>query len=70
MRPGIRSERRLCEEVNSNLAYRWFRRLGLEDSTPGRSTFSRYRHRRFRVGEAFRHVLGTVFGQLMWLASA
>jgi len=28
---GIRSERRLCEEVHLNLAYRWFCRLGLED---------------------------------------
>jgi len=27
---GIRSERRLCEEVHLNLAYRWFCRLGLE----------------------------------------
>ncbi len=26
---GIRSERRLCEEVDLNLAYRWFCRLGL-----------------------------------------
>ncbi len=25
---GIRSERRLCEEVHLNLAYRWFCRLG------------------------------------------
>lgn len=29
---GIRSERRLCEEVHLNLAYRWFCRLGLEDA--------------------------------------
>src|SRR5580692_11177183 len=28
---GIRSERRLCEELHVNLAYRWFCRLGLED---------------------------------------
>jgi hypothetical protein len=28
---GIRSERRLCEEVHLNLAYRWFCRLGLDD---------------------------------------
>ncbi len=28
---SIRSERRLCEEVKVNLAYRWFCRLGLED---------------------------------------
>lgn len=27
---GIRSERRLCEDVDINLAYRWFCRLGLE----------------------------------------
>jgi transposase len=25
---GIRSERRLCEEVHLNLGYRWFCRLG------------------------------------------
>ena len=25
---GIRSERRLCEEIHLNLAYRWFCRLG------------------------------------------
>jgi transposase len=27
---GIRSERRLCEEVHLNLTYRWFCRLGLD----------------------------------------
>ena len=36
---GIRSERRLCEEVHLNLAYRWFCRLGLEDEVPDHSTF-------------------------------
>jgi len=29
---GIRSERRLCEEIHLNLAYRWFCCLGLEDA--------------------------------------
>ena len=38
---GIRSERRLCEEVHLNLAYRWFCQLGLEDAVPDHSTFSR-----------------------------
>ena len=28
---GIRSERRLCEEVHLNFAYRWFCRLDLSD---------------------------------------
>ena len=45
---GIRSERRLCEEVHLNLAYRWFCRLGLEGSVPDHSTFSKNRHGRFR----------------------
>ena len=38
---GIRSERRLCEEVHLNLAYRWFCRLGLDGDVPDHSTFSR-----------------------------
>jgi len=36
---GIRSERRLCEEVHLNLAYRWFCRLDLTDRVPDHSTF-------------------------------
>ena len=44
---GIRSERRLCEEVHLNLAYRWFCRLGLEDSIPDNLTFSKNHHGRF-----------------------
>ena len=31
---SIRSERRLCREVELNLVYRWFCRLGLEDKVP------------------------------------
>ena len=38
---GIRSERRLCEEVHLNLAYRWFCRLGLEGDVPDHSTSPR-----------------------------
>ena len=57
---GIRSERRLCEEVHLNLAYRWFCRLGLEDAVPEHSTFSKNRHGRFRESDAFRHVFETV----------
>ncbi len=45
---SIRSERRLCQEVEMNLAYRWFCRLGLEDPVPDHSTFSVNRHGRFR----------------------
>ena len=38
---GIRSERRLCEEVHLNLAYRWFCRLGLDGDVPDHSTSRR-----------------------------
>jgi len=57
---GIRSERRLCEEVSLNLAYRWFCRLGLEDQVPDHSTFSKNRHGRFRESDLFRHVFELV----------
>src|SRR6201987_2227169 len=57
---GIRSERRLCDEVHLNLAYRWFCRLGLDGAVPDHSTFSKNRHGRFRESDAFRHVFETV----------
>ena len=57
---GIRSERRLCEEVKLNLAYRWFCRLSIEDQVPDHSTFSKNRHGRFREAEASRFVFEQV----------
>lgn len=62
---GIRSERRLCEEVHLNLAYRWFCRLGLEDAVPDHSTFSKNRHGRFRESGAFRWVFDEVVRRCM-----
>src|SRR5438445_5925023 len=55
---GIRSERRLCEEVHLNLAYRWFCRLGLDGEVPDHSTFSKNRHGRFRDGDLLRKLFG------------
>ena len=57
---GIRSERRLCEEVQLNLAYRWFCRLSIEDKVPDHSRFSKNRHGRFRDSEALRFVFEQV----------
>lgn len=57
---GIRSERRLCEEVHLNLAYRWFCRLGLEGAVPDHSTFSKNRHGRFRESNLLRDLFETV----------
>jgi transposase len=62
---GIRSERRLCEEVHLNLAYRWFCRLGLEGDVPDHSTFSKNRHGRFRDSDLLRHVFETVVRRCM-----
>src|ERR1700742_3772535 len=53
---GIRSERRLCEEVHLNLAYRWFCGLGLEGEVPDHSTFSKNRHGRFRDSDLLRRL--------------
>lgn len=57
---GIRSERRLCDEVHVNLAYRWFCRLDLGDPVPDQSTFSKNRHGRFRESDLFRHMFESV----------
>lgn len=62
---GIRSERRRCEEVHLNLAYRWFCRLGLEDQIPDHSTFSKNHHGRFRDSDVLRHVFEAVLHRCM-----
>ncbi len=62
---GLRSERRLCEELHPNLAYRWFCRLKLKDRIPDHSTFSKNRHGRFREGDLLRHVFETTVAHCM-----
>ena len=57
---GMRFERRLCEEVELHLAYRWFCRLDLDDKVPDHSTFSVNRHGRFRDSNILRHVFEAV----------
>src|SRR4249920_2661738 len=53
---AIRSERRICAEVQVNLAYRWFCKLGIEDRIPDHSVFCRARHERFQESDALRRV--------------
>ena len=57
---GIRFERKLCEEVELHLAYRWFCRLDLDDKVPDHSTFSVNRHGRFRDSDILRQVFEAV----------
>ena len=59
---AIRSERQLCSEVQVNLAYRWFCRLGIEDKIPDHSVFCRARNERFRESDALRRVFEGVVG--------
>ena len=62
---GIRSERRLCDEIHLNLAYRWFCRLGLDGDVPDHSTFSKNRHGRFRESDLLRKLFETVVARCM-----
>src|SRR5512137_404208 len=61
---GIRSERRLCQEVELHLAYRWFCKLDLDDAIPHHSTFSANRLGRFRESDVLRHI----FERVVWSA--
>lgn len=63
---GIRSERKLCQEVELHLAYRWFCKLDLDDNVPHHSTFSQNRLGRFRASDLLRHI----FEQVVWAAMA
>src|SRR5258706_9036146 len=63
---GIRSERRLCQEVELHLAYRWFCKLELDDAIPHHSTFSANRLGRFRDSDVLRHI----FERVVWSAMA
>src|SRR3954452_5590949 len=53
---GLRSERKLTQEVELHLAYRWFCRLDLDDKVPHHSTFSENRLHRFRQSDIFRRI--------------
>ena len=62
---GIRSERRLCEEVHLSLADRWYCCLGLEAPIPDHSMFSKSRHGGLRESDVFRHVFEGVVQRCM-----
>ena len=62
---GLRSERKLTQEVELHLAYRWFCRLDLDDKVPHHSTFSENRLHRFRESDVFRHIFERVVATCM-----
>ena len=57
---GIKSERRLEEEVSLNLAYRWFCGIDLMDRVSDHSTFSQNRRRRFQEAGIFREIFNEI----------
>ena len=50
---GIKSERRLVEEVQLNIAYRWFCGFELDDTIPNHSTFSKTRTQKWQQSSLF-----------------
>ena len=62
---GLRSERKLTQEVELHLAYRWFCRLDLDDKVRHHSTFSENRLHRFRESDVFRHIFERVVATCM-----
>lgn len=58
---AIPSDRRLCEEIQVNLAYRWFLKMSLEESVPDHSSLGKIRD---RLGEeTFKAVFDQVLEQ-------
>ncbi len=53
---GINSERRISEEIQVNMAYRWFLGLDITDKVPDHSTISQNRRRRFNGSDLFRNI--------------
>jgi transposase len=61
---GIRSERRLVEEVKVNIAYRWFLDYKLTDKIPDASVIWQNRRRRFKNTD----IPQRIFDNIVWQA--
>src|ERR1700740_2832959 len=57
---GIKSERKLVEELRMHLAWRWFTGLGFDQEIPHHSTFSKNRHGRFQESKLFEQLFGQI----------
>ena len=60
---GIRSEVRLCQEIEDNVAYRWFCGLSLTEKVPDHATISSNRQRRFRENNIAEQIFNEVLRQ-------
>lgn len=57
---GIKSERRLTEDIALNIAYRWFCGFELTDKIPNHSLFSQNRKRRFSDSKVFSEIFNHI----------
>ncbi len=57
---GIDSERRLEQEVQVNIAYRWFLGIDLDEPVPDHSTFSQLRRRKFGGTNLFEEIFDEI----------
>ena len=62
---GIRSQRRRCDEVHLNLAYRWLCGFGLDGDVPAQSTFLKNRHWRFPDSDLLRRLFEMTVARCM-----
>ncbi len=53
---GVTSERKLVEELQMHLAWRWFTGLSFDQEIPHHSTFSKNRHGRFQESNLFQQL--------------
>ena len=60
---GINSMRRTCEEIEVNIAYRWFLGLSIDDKVPNYSTWSQNYIRRYKDSEIFQTIFDKILGQ-------
>lgn len=57
---GIRSERQLEKEIQTNIAYRWFLGLSLTDRVPDHTTISWNRRTRFKNTNVFQEIFDEI----------
>ena len=62
---GIGSERRVEQEIEVNMAYRWFLGLDIGERVPDHSTISQNRKRRFNGTALFRQIFEEIVRQCM-----
>lgn len=62
---GIKSMRQTIKEIEVNVAYRWFLKIGLLDSVPHYSTFAKNYERRFKESKIFEEIFDNILNQVI-----